>query len=467
MQSRPAAIITALFIAEMCVVFESAMIYAALPKLIGEFGDPLMAGALVTAHMLIAAATAPVMGRLGDIKGRKNIILILLFAATVGSIISALANDFAWVLVGRALQGLSAAVIPLSIGVLRETLSEDKVPPGIGLLTTAQGAGAALGVVLGGWIVDNYTWQTLFGASAALLGLSMLAVFLFIPAKPGTPTRNPIDWVEGLLPAPGVAAILFAINSSKEYGWFSPLVLGLLGLGLVIMLIWARRSLASSEPFIDLRLFRIRGFAVANVISVLLGMGTMQIVYVFSAYMQSPSWTLVGLGVTATVAGLAKLPSNFLSFFAGPLSGVMTVRLGDRSTVLIGAILATAGWLLALLLPSTVTQVILLLCVISFGTTILQAAIPNVVVGAVPPERTSEAIGSMSVVRGVSTALGAQVIALLLASTTILSPDGSAQFPAADAYRLTMAVMAGLTIAGGLCALMLPVRKIKVKPEPA
>lgn len=467
MQGRPAAIIFALFIAEMCVTFESAMIYAALPKLIGEFGDPLMAGALVTAHMLIAAATAPVMGRLGDIKGRKRIIQILLFAALAGSVISAVADDFAWVLVGRALQGLSAAVIPLSVGVLRETLSEDKVPMGIGLLTSAMGAGAALGVVLGGLIVDHYSWQTLFGASAVLLGLSMLAVQAFVPAKPGTPTRNPIDWVEGLLPAPGIAAILFAINSSKEHGWLSPLVLGLLGLGLVIMLVWSRRSLKSAEPFIDLRLFRIRGFAVANVISVLLGMGTMQIVYVFSAYMQSPDWTMVGLGVTATVAGLAKLPSNICSLFAGPLSGWMTLRLGDRSTVLIGALLATAGWLIALLLPATVVQVILLLIVISFGTTILQAAIPNVVVGAVPPERTSEAIGSMSVVRGVATALGAQVIALLLASTTIMSPDGSAAFPAADAYRLTMGVMAGLTIAGALCALLLPVRAIRPKAKPA
>ena len=139
MQGRPAAIITALFIAEMCVVFESAMIYAALPKLIATFGDPLMAGALVTAHMLIAAATAPVMGRLGDIKGRKRIIQILLFAALAGSVISAVADNFAWVLVGRALQGLSAAVIPLSVGVLRETLSEEKVPMGIGLLTSAMG----------------------------------------------------------------------------------------------------------------------------------------------------------------------------------------------------------------------------------------------------------------------------------------------------------------------------------------
>ena len=364
------------------------------------------------------------------------------------------------------MQGLSAAVLPLSIGVLRQTLPEDRVPIGVGLMTTSQGFGAALGLVLGGVIVDHINWQWLFGASAILLAISTLLVMQFVPSRPGTPTRKPIDWIEGLLPVPGIAAILFAINASKEAGWLSGQVLGLLGLGLLILLFWGRRSLAALEPFIDLRLFAIRNFAVANGISILLGMGTMQIVYVFSSYMQSPGWTMVGLGLSATVAGVSKLPSNFLSFFAGPLSGVMTQRLGDRITVMIGAGMAAVGWLIAMSMPDTLVGVVLILCVISFGTTILQAAIPNVVVASVPESRTSEAIGSMSVVRGIASALGAQMIALLLASTTIAAPMGGARFPDEAAYVLTMAVMAVLTLAGALCAFLFrPVPRAAIAAE--
>lgn len=454
-KSSSTGIIGALFLAEMTVTFESAMVYAALPTLIREFGDPMKAGLLVTSHLLIAAATAPVAGRLGDIKGRKLWIMILLAVALAGSILSAVTSIFMLVLVGRALQGLSAAVLPLSVGAVREALPDDKVPMAVGILTTAQGAGAALGLVLGGALIDNFPWHSLFIASAILLALSMVAVHFLVPARPGTPTHEPIDWLEGLLPVPGIAALLLSTTLSKQFGWLSPQVLGLIGFGLLIMLWWGRRSLRSREPFIDLRLFKGRNFAVANIISVLLGMGTMQIVYVFSAYMQSPGWTMVGLGLTATIAGLAKLPSNFLSFFAGPLSGLMTQRMGDRITVMAGAMLAASGWLIALTLPGQLIQIVLLLCVISFGTTILQAAIPNVVVASVPESRTSEAMGSMSVVRGIASAIGAQVIALLLASNTMASPDGGAQFPTADAYRLTMAVMAGLTIAGALMALLL------------
>ncbi len=139
-------IIAALFLTEMAVNFESSMIYAALPKLIRAFGDPVQAGWLVTAHMLISAATAPVAGRLGDIHGRKRIIMVLLGIALGGSLLSAVSTSFTLVLAGRALQGLSSAVIPLSIGVLRESLPSRRVPFGVGLLTAAQSAGAALGL---------------------------------------------------------------------------------------------------------------------------------------------------------------------------------------------------------------------------------------------------------------------------------------------------------------------------------
>jgi MFS family permease len=167
---------------------------------------------------------------------------------------------------------------------------------------------------------------------------------------------------------------------------------------------------------------------------------------------------MVGLGLTATVAGLAKLPSNVLSFFAGPLAGWLTLRAGHRVTVATGGALAAFGWLLALMMPDTIVQIVLLLCVISFGTTILQAAIPNVVVDSVPPNRTSEAIGTMSVVRGIAAAIGAQVIAMMLASDTIAAPDSGALFPTATSFSLTFTVMAVLTFGVAAAAMLLAAR---------
>lgn len=458
MRSSPAAIISALFIAEMTATFEASMLYAALPTLIREFGDPLTAGWLVTIHVLVGAAAAVVAGRLGDIYGRKQAILVLLLIAVSGSVISAVSSNFGLVLAGRALQGLSTAVIPLSIGVLRETLPRERVPMAVGLMTTAQGAGVAVGLVLGGLIIDHLNWHWLFAASAFLLALSWVAVRLLVPARRGTPPKEHIDWVEGLLPVPAIVALLLGISLSKEAGWLAPQVWGMIVLGLIVLALWIRRSLRAREPFIDLRLLASREVALANVISVAMALGTLNIVFVFSNYMQAPTWTMVGLGMSATVAGLAKLPSNILSFVAGPLSGWVTYRYGNRVSVISGCLLAVIGWLIAMRLPDSLPEVIAVVCVIAFGTTVLSTAVPNVIVASVPEERTSEAIGTMTVIRNMAAAIGVQVIALLLAMHTVLAPDGGASFPSEASYRLTMGWMAATTLVAGAIALLLRAR---------
>ncbi len=458
MRSGPMAIIVALFIVEIAAVFETTMIYVAMPTLIREFGDPLTAGWLVTAHMLVGAGVAVLAGRLGDIYGRRRVMLVLLAAGLIGSILSAVTKVFAIVLIGRALQGLSAAVLPLTIGVIRENLPEGRVPVAVGLMTTAAGAGTASGLVLGGAIIDTLNWHWLFVASAVLLGLALAAVALVVPSREGTPPRQPIDWIEGLMPVPAIAAILLGISMSKTHGWAEPAVGGLIVAGIVVLALWARRSLAASEPFVDLRLLASRNVALANLAMVFFALGSMQSVFVMTTYAQNPVWTLAGLGLAATIAGLIKLPSNILSFFAGPLAGWLQQKAGLRVPIVSGSILMALGWVWALGLPGSTVEVILLLCVISFGTTIVNAAVPNVIVASVPQERTSEAIGTMAVVRGMFSGIGAQIIALLLATGT-LAEKGGAQLPSAEGFRLAMGWVIIATVVVALSGLMIRARE--------
>jgi MFS family permease len=455
MKTRPAAIIGPLFLTQVAVTFESAMLYAALPTLIRDYGDPVMAGWLLTVHALVGAAAAMVAGRLGDIKGRQKVTLVLLLIAAVGSVASALTNEFAVVLIGRAMQGVAMAVLPLSIGILRESLPSERVPVAVGLMITAQSLGVAVGLVLGGIIIDTIDWHALFVASASLLALSWVAVRLWIPARPGNPPEEAIDWIEGLLPVPGILALLLGMTWSKTVGWAEPQVYFLILSGIAIMAFWTRRSLGALEPFIDLRLLGTRNIALANSIVVLLALGTLHLVFVMSSYTQSPRWTMVGLGLSATVAGLAKLPSNIFSFLAGPLSGWLTQRYGDRAPIVSGGLLAAAGWFTAASMPRSLFDVILLLCVISFGTTLLNTAVPNVIVSSVPEERTSEAVGTMAAIMGMAMAIGSQVIVLMLSTATVIARTGGAAFPSAASYRLTMAWIGSLTVLAALLGLFL------------
>ena len=467
MRSSPNAVIGAIFIGEMAATFESAMIYGALPKLIGDYGDPVTAGWLVIIHSLISAATYAVAGRLGDIRGRKQVILVLIAIATCGSLVSAVFHSFAMVLVGRALQGFGSAVLPLSIGLLRENLPPERMPVSVGLMSTASGAGVVLGLLLGGTIIDRLNWHWLFAASALLLVVAFVAILLIVPSRPGSPPKHRIDWLEGFLPAFAIMAILLGFSLSKDLGWLDLRVGALVALGLALIGWWLHRALAAPEPFIDPRLFTQRNVAAGNLLGVLLALGTANIVMVFSTYIQSPAWTGVGLGLTATMYGVIKLPSNVLSFFAGPVSGWLMQRRGSRFPVVLGAILGGTGWLVAMTLPHTWVFMLVLMCWISFGTTLLNAAIPNIIVAAVPPDRTSEAIGAMSVVRGMFTAIGAQVIGLILAAGTVLSPNGKAHYPSATGYYAAMGWIAAMTFAAVICAMLLRGRTATAAPQPA
>jgi MFS family permease len=461
MRTNHNAIIAAVFLAEVCATFETSMLYAALPTLIRQFGDPITAGWLVTMHMLIGTVACVVAGRLGDMFGRRRVMLILLMVAAIGSVVSAVTTNFGLVLFGRALQGFASAAIPLSIGILRENLPDERLPVAVGLMTTAQGMGVAVGLVLGGAIVDNLNWHWLFVISGVLLVLAYVGIRLVVPARPGAPPSEKIDWTEGLLPAPAIGAVLFGLSLSKTYGWGDPRCYATIAVGAVLMLVWARRSLAAREPFINLRLLADRNIAVANVAAVLLGLGTAQIVFVFSTYMQAPAWTMAGLGFSATLAGFAKLPSNVLSFFAGPLSGWLALKRTVRVPIIVGGLMATAGWLVGMSLPDTLIEMILLLCLISFGTSLLNAALPIVIVEAAPQDRTSEAIGAMSVIRGMCGAVGTQMIAVVLATDTVMAPDGGGAFPSPAAYHLTMAVIAALSLAAGLMGLLVAIRRTR------
>ncbi|MCB2047784.1 MAG: MFS transporter [Novosphingobium sp.] len=455
MRSSYWIIIGALLIAEIGAIFETTMIYVALPTLIREFGDPVTATWLVTAHGLIGTSVALMAGRLGDIYGRKRVLLVMLAVAVAGSVLSAITSDYLLVLLGRSLQGCATALIPLSIGIIREVLPRERVPVAIGLMTTGQGMGTATGLLLGGWIIDNFPWHTLFVVSAVMLVVAWIVIKVAIPGSPGSPTRTRIDWFEGVLPVPGITAMLLGISFSNTMGWLNLTVIGLIVLGMAILAYWARRSLAAAEPFINLRLLGSRNVALANVIAILMSLGTMQITLVFSAYSQNPLWTAAGLGLSATVTGLIKLPSNVLSFFAGPFSGWLQQKRGVRLPILSAGLLGTAGWLAALAFPTNVAQVIVLLCVISFGTTMLNAAIPNVIVASVPYDRTSEAIGALQVLRGMAQSIGSQVIAVMLAVGALVTPDGGAQIPSPTGFTITMAAIAGLTFAAALVSFLL------------
>jgi MFS family permease len=449
-----AGLIGALWVAEVTGSFETAMILAALKALIADFGDPALVGWLITGYLIVGAGLAAVVGRLGDIFGRRKVLIIVLAVGAAGSLVSALSTSFAMLLAGRVVQGATAVILPLVVGLARENVRIDRVPMAIGLMASGASLGTAAGLVLGGLIVDTWSWHGVFFASAGLCLASILAIMAAVPPSPSNPPKDKVDWFSGVLFAPGVALMLLYTTLGPKRGWGDPLSLALLALGTVLLAEWVRRSLTSPNPLISLRVFRNRAIAVVGLATVLISVGALQITVIFTILLQAPTWTGIGLGLSATAAGLVKLPSNLTSTFAGPFGGWLTGRGGGRPAMIVGGVMTALGWTMVLFDTSSVPIVIAELLVISFGTSMLFSVAPTIVAQASPPDRVSEIAGMIGVIRSLFMAVGAQLVTTLLAVEVVRR--GTETYPAPFAYQLTIGAMIGLTLLAIIVSCALP-----------
>lgn len=451
--TRQRLLMLALLLAEVCSAFEVSMIYAALPTLNRQFADPASVSWVISACFLMSAIAAALCGRLGDLLGRKQLLLTALAICATGSVISGFSSTLGGVIVGAALQGVSGAIMALCYGLAREWMPAAKVPLAIGTITAAAALGAGAGLVLGGAIVDNYSWNVMFFVSGGYALLCIAIVWLLVPSRRrvAAPLQQ-ISLVRGILFAPAIAGMLLAIKLGPGWQW-DWRAIGLLGLSIALMITWARIQWRADHPLINLRLFTQRQVLVAYLCMALTGMGALQIGQIMSAFLQQPGWTGAGFALSATLAGAILLPSNLVGLIGSPLSGKIAGRYGARRAIILASTLIALGWGLLGLIHHNLWVVGALIMLCAFGFSMMYAGIPNLIIESVPEHQTSEATGLGAVIRATSMAIGAQVIGLILASSTVSSDDPliTAQLPSANAFVLGFCFIA-LT---GLLSLLL------------
>ena len=460
-QRRLHAAMIALVIAEIIATLEGNMMFAALPTVAREYGNLSDAAWLLTGYSLIAACSAILGSRLGDMYGRKLALLIALLLSGAGSVFSAVANDLVWIVVGRGFQGTSGAILPLAFGIVRATAPPARAKFWVGMLVGAWTGSAALGYVVGGAFADSGAWKQMFwvtalgGAFAAVLGLWLLP-----RDDAAMKSGGRIDWVGAILLVPAILLVMFGVSNSASAGWASTTVLPITG-GLVLVVLWVRHELRQSDPLVDVRLLADLPVAIGNLCFVLLALGGMQLGVIIMLLLQQPTWTGIGLGVSATVAGVLKLPSNVIASLAGPASGLLGGRYGDAVPLTVGAATLATGWTMILLINEAAWQVVAGSIVTVIGTAMVMTAIPNLILSAVPPERSSEMTGLSLVVRGLFIAVGTQVVTALLDTSSI--SRGSVTHPSSEAYALAI----GFIIVTAVLILLVGLALIKINRRDA
>jgi MFS family permease len=457
--SRWKTIMLALVIAEVASAFEVSMVFSGLPTFYKLFQDPALVGWVITAYLLVGAAASAICGRIGDLYGRSRVLIGLLFFAALGSLISAISTSLEGIVFGRAVQGLASAILPLCFGLVRENISSERTPLCIGILAGTASTAAGVGFLLGGVCIDYLSWHWIFYISTVASVLGLLLVIAFLPSSAGKASEQKIDILGGVLFAPAVAGILFALTKASAWGWYDQRTL-LLGFGsLALLAFWAWYEARHSNPLIDVRLFANRQLAMSNLCYVFIALGAMQFAQVLFVLMQQPTWTGVGLGMAATAAAAMKLPSSLVAIFASPWAGVLAGRFGGRKALLCGLSILVVGWAALTVHHSNVWFVGFAIILHGIGTAMAFSAVPNLIVEAVPPQRVSEVTGLSQVIRTTFMAIGAQMIAFILATQTISDPaQGPGTYPAGSAFQLAFLVITVLCIFSMFAAMALPKR---------
>ncbi|MGW1624629.1 MFS transporter [Streptomyces sp. NPDC002172] len=461
---NPNAVVAVLALSGITVSLMQTLVIPIVPEL-PKYLDASASNAAwaVTATLLAAAVATPVAGRLGDMFGKRLMLLVSLVLLVSGSVVAALSDTLVPMIVGRALQGLAAAVVPLGISIMRDELPPERLAGSTALMSASLGVGGALGLPAAAFIADHYDWHVLFWTSAALGVVAFALVMLLVPESK-VRSGGRFDAVGAVGLAVGLVSLLLAVSKGADWGWGSGTTLGLFALAVVVLLAWGFFELRTAQPLVDLRTTVRRQVLFTNLASIAFGFSMFAMSLVIPQLLQLPTQTGYGLGRSMLTVGLVMAPQGLVMMAFAPLSAAITKARGPKVTLMIGAVIVAAGYGLNIVLMSEVWHLILVSCVIGAGVGFAYGAMPALIMGAVPASETAAANSLNTLMRSIGTSVASALAGVILAQMTISL--GGTTLPSENGFKVVMAIGAGAAVLAFVLASFLPGRRA-ADPEPA
>ncbi|MEV6228769.1 MFS transporter [Saccharopolyspora shandongensis] len=422
-----------------------------LPALLGASASD--AAWAITATLLAGAVATPVVGRLGDMYGKRRMLLISLVLLVAGSAVCGLSDSLTPMIVGRALQGLAAGVIPLGISIMRDELPADRLGSATATMSASLGVGGALGLPAAAFLAERTDWHVLFWASAGLGVVATALVLAFVPES-GVRSGGRFDLVGAIGLSAALICLLLAISKGAEWGWTATRAGGLLGASAVLFLLWGWWELRVARPLVDLRTTARRQVLLTNIASAVFGFAMFAMSLVLPQLLQLPAATGYGLAQTMFVVGLAMGPSGLVMMAMAPLSARVSKARGPKTTLMLGAVVVAAGYCLGIVLMSAVWQLVLVSCVIGAGIGLSYGAMPALIMAAVPVAETAAANSLNTLMRAIGTSVSSAVAGAVLAQLT--ATFGALTVPSEAGFRVIMAMAAAAALLALAIAAFLP-----------
>ncbi len=382
----------------------------------------------MTAWLIAAAVATPLLGRVGDLVGKRRVFVLALLAVALGSVIAAVAPSIGVLIAGRVVQGLGGAMFPLAFGIIRDEFPARRLPSAIGAIASIIAVGGGLGTVLAGPLADALSWRGLFLLPVALTVTAAVLALAFVPESPTRATGGVNPW-SALLLSGWLVALLLPLSTGAQWGWSSPVTIGLFALAALLVAAWTAVELRSRHPLVDMRLMREPGVWSMNAAAIFVGAAMFAVFAYFPRFVQTPAASGYGLGATVAESGLLMLPMLAAMAVTGFVSGPLERWIGFRAQIVAASVLMGGASLSLALFHGSLAAVALASGVFGFGLGLVYAAITSVVVQSVPPTQTGIASGMNANLRTVGSAIGAAVMTALVTGAV-----GAGGLPAESGY---------------------------------
>ncbi|WP_280416840.1 MFS transporter [Nocardia carnea] len=372
---------------------------------------------MLTVNLLVGAVATPIMGRLSDGPHKKRLLLGSLAIILAGSVLAACAPNFAVFLVGRALQGLSYGIVPMTIALARRYLPEEQIRPGLSSLSVTASTGLGIGYPLTGILAGEAGFRVAFAFAAVFLVSAVIVAWRVIPDGPDEQApRTRFDAPGAALLGLGLTALLIAISEGPNWEWTSAKTLGFALAAVVLLGAWVLVELRTDTPLIDLRVFRHRDVVLANGTAIGLGAAMYIGLSVSSLIAQAPATTGYGIALPVFWAGFVMLPLSIGSLGANRAVRAVSHRIQLTTLLPLGAGGMTASAILLWLVHDQLWEILVGMLLFGLGIGTTYAAMPALIARRVADTELGSAVSFNQVLRTVGGAFGSAASGAVLAA---------------------------------------------------
>jgi MFS family permease len=438
----------------LMVSLNQSLLIPVLPRITQDIGSSTASTEwLLTSTLLTAGVAVPIMGRLGDMYGKRLMLMVCAGFLIVGSLICALSHSLVPLIIGRAVTGMSIAAVSLGVSLINLTLPPRRAPSGVALISAMLGVGSAFGLPLAGLVGEHANYHLLFWIGVVGGCVSLLGSWLFLAESAQRPAGR-FDFPGAILFALALICLLLPLSEAATWGWGAPRTIGLLGVAAVLLFAFVRVERRKQSPLVDLAANAKPALLLTNTASLCVGFALFASLIGTVYYVEAPVATGYGFGVSIVVGGLCLLPSGLAMLALSPVSAMMSRRFGPKITLCTGASLVAAGFLIRIALAGHLWEIIVGTTVTGAGTGIAYASMPALIALGAPRAELAAANGLNSLSRLIGSSTASAIGGTILASAVIVV--GGVTLPSLAAYQILFALCAAAAVLGACIALLVP-----------